>query len=112
MRRDVHYEVEEDKRTVAVTEEGVEFVEDQLGIDNLYEAVNTPLVGYLNNALKAKELYKKDKDYIVVDGEVDRKSTRLNSSHANISYAVFCLKKLWLPCGSKKAQYRRSAGRA
>ena len=45
-------------------------VEDQLGIDNLYEAANTPLVGYLNNALKAKELYKKDKDYIVRDGEV------------------------------------------
>src|SRR3712207_5624236 len=44
MRRDVHYEVEEDKRTVAVTEEGVEFVEDQLGIENLYEAVNTPLI--------------------------------------------------------------------
>ncbi len=52
-----HYEVDEAKRTVAVTEEGVEFVEDQLGIDNLYEAVNTPLVGYLNNALKAKELF-------------------------------------------------------
>ena len=45
-------------------------VEDQLGIDNLYEAVNTPLVGYLNNALKAKELYKRDSDYIVRDGEV------------------------------------------
>src|SRR3712207_5029232 len=57
MRRDTHYEVEEDKRTVAVTEEGVEFVEDQLGIDNLYEAANTPLISYLNNALKAKELF-------------------------------------------------------
>src|ERR1700712_5258333 len=68
--RDVHYEVEEGKRTVAITEEGVEKVEDQLGIDNLYESVNTPLVGYLNNALKVKELYKKDKDYIVKDGEV------------------------------------------
>ncbi|CCG04926.1 preprotein translocase subunit SecA [Blastococcus saxobsidens] len=70
MRRDVHYEVEEDKRTVAVTEEGVEFVEDQLGIENLYEAVNTPLIGYLNNALKAKELFKKDQQYIVANGEV------------------------------------------
>src|SRR6201996_894756 len=68
--RDVHYEVEEGKRTVAISEEGVEKVEDQLGIENLYESVNTPLVGYLNNALKAKELYKKDKDYIVVQGEV------------------------------------------
>ncbi|RBY80015.1 preprotein translocase subunit SecA [Blastococcus sp. TF02-09] len=70
MKRDVHYEVEEAKRTVAVTEEGVEFVEDQLGIDNLYEAVNTPLIGYLNNALKAKELFKRDQQYIVTNGEV------------------------------------------
>ncbi|WP_269442661.1 preprotein translocase subunit SecA [Jatrophihabitans cynanchi] len=70
LRRDEHYEVEEGKRTVAVTEAGVAFVEDQLGIDNLYEAANTPLVGYLNNSLKAKELYKRDKDYIVTDGEV------------------------------------------
>ncbi len=64
------YEVDEAKRTVAITERGVARVEDQLGIDNLYESVNTPLVGYLNNAIKAKELYKKDKDYIVNDGEV------------------------------------------
>src|SRR4051794_19569643 len=70
MKKDVHYEVEEAKRTVAVTEEGVEFVEDQLGIDNLYEAVNTPLIGYLNNALKSKELSKKDQQYIVSSGEV------------------------------------------
>jgi preprotein translocase subunit SecA len=70
LRRDVHYEVDERKRTVGVTEEGVTLVEDQLGIDNLYEAANTPLVGYLNNALKAKELFKKDKDYIVRDGQV------------------------------------------
>jgi preprotein translocase subunit SecA len=70
MKKDVHYEVEEGKRTVAVTEEGVAFVEDQLGIENLYEAANTPLVGYLNNALKAKELFKRDRDYIVTDGEV------------------------------------------
>ena len=50
---------------IAVTERGVARVEDRLGIDNLYESVNTPLVGYLNNAIKAKELYKRDKDYIV-----------------------------------------------
>ena len=62
--------MEEAKRTVAVTEEGVEFVEDQLGIENLYEAVNTPLIGYLNNALKAKELFKRDQQYIVTNGEV------------------------------------------
>jgi preprotein translocase subunit SecA len=70
MRNEVHYEVDERKRTVGVTEAGVQFIEDQLGIDNLYEAANSPLVGYLNNALKAKELYKRDKDYIVRDGEV------------------------------------------
>ncbi|MFK0245071.1 preprotein translocase subunit SecA [Amycolatopsis azurea] len=70
MKADIHYEVDIRKRTVGVTEKGVAFVEDQLGIDNLYEAANTPLVGYLNNALKVKELYKRDKDYIVRDGEV------------------------------------------
>src|SRR4051794_18236317 len=70
LKKDLHYEVEESKRTVAITEEGVEFVEDQLGIDNLYEAVNTPLIGYLNNALKAKELFHRDHEYIVSNGEV------------------------------------------
>jgi preprotein translocase subunit SecA len=64
------YEVDLAKRTVAPTERGVGRVEDWLGIDNLYESLNTPLVGYLNNALRAKELYKRDKDYIVNDGEV------------------------------------------
>ncbi|QSB13892.1 preprotein translocase subunit SecA [Natronosporangium hydrolyticum] len=65
------YEVDEAKRTVAITERGVAKVEDRLGIENLYEPVNTPLVGYLNNAIKAKELYRKDKEYIVnSDGEV------------------------------------------
>src|SRR4051794_20023371 len=70
LKKDTHYEVEESKRTVAITEEGVEFVEDQLGIENLYEAVNTPLIGYLNNALKAKELFHRDHEYIVSNGEV------------------------------------------
>src|SRR5690348_7103520 len=70
LKKDTHYEVEESKRTVAITEEGVEFVEDQLGIDNLYEAVNSPLISYLNNALKAKELFHKDQEYIVSNGEV------------------------------------------
>ncbi|MFE5923897.1 preprotein translocase subunit SecA [Streptomyces sp. NPDC002285] len=64
------YDVDEKKRTVAIHEAGVSKVEDWLGIDNLYESVNTPLVGYLNNAIKAKELFKKDKDYVVIDGEV------------------------------------------
>ncbi|GGK64696.1 protein translocase subunit SecA [Sphaerisporangium melleum] len=64
------YIVDEKKRTVGVLEAGVERVEDWLGIDNLYKPEHTHLVGFLNNAIKAKELYKKDKDYIVVDGEV------------------------------------------
>jgi preprotein translocase subunit SecA len=68
--KDVDYEVDEKKRTVGVLERGVERVEDYLGIENLYESANTPLVGYLNNAIKAKELFKRDKDYVVMTGEV------------------------------------------
>jgi preprotein translocase subunit SecA len=64
------YEVDEKKKTVGILEAGVEKVEDWLGIENLYESVNTPLVSFLNNAIKAKELYKKDKDYVIVNGEV------------------------------------------
>ncbi|QHO91435.1 preprotein translocase subunit SecA [Actinomyces sp. 432] len=64
------YEVDEKKRTVGVLAPGIERVEDYLGIDNLYEAENTPLIGFLNNAIKAKELFHLDKDYIVRDGEV------------------------------------------
>jgi preprotein translocase subunit SecA len=67
---DGDYQVDEKKRTVGILETGVEKVEDWLGIDNLYDSVNTPLVSFLNNALKAKELYKKDKDYVVMNGEV------------------------------------------
>ncbi|MFC7327551.1 preprotein translocase subunit SecA [Marinactinospora rubrisoli] len=70
LRRDVDYEVDEKKRTVGITESGVEKVEDWLGIENLYESVNTPLISFLNNSLKAKELYRRDKEYIVKDGEV------------------------------------------
>ncbi len=64
------YEVDEKKRTIGVLESGIERVEDYLGIDNLYESVNTPLVGFLNNAVRAKELFKRDKDYVVMDGQV------------------------------------------
>jgi preprotein translocase subunit SecA len=64
------YEVDEKKKTIGILESGVEKVEDYLGIDNLYDPVNTPLVSFLNNAIKAKELYKKDKDYVVVNDEV------------------------------------------
>jgi preprotein translocase subunit SecA len=64
------YEVDEKKRTVGVLEPGIERVEDYLGIDNLYESLNTPLIGFLNNAIKAQELFKRDKDYVVMNGEV------------------------------------------
>ncbi|MGH3169594.1 MAG: preprotein translocase subunit SecA, partial [Trebonia sp.] len=64
------YEVDEKKKTVGILEAGVEKVEDYLGIDNLYDPANTPLVSFLNNSLKAKELFKKDKDYVVMNGEV------------------------------------------
>ncbi|MEU4801859.1 preprotein translocase subunit SecA [Actinosynnema sp. NPDC023587] len=70
MKKDVHYEVDERKRTIGVSEQGVQYVEDQLGIENLYDSTNTPLVGYLQNSIKAKELFAKDKDYIVRSGEV------------------------------------------
>jgi preprotein translocase subunit SecA len=68
--RDVDYEVDEEKRTVAPTEEGIEKVERALGIDNLYDLVSSNYVHQLTQALKAKELYRRDKDYIVADGEV------------------------------------------
>ncbi|MDY6794645.1 MAG: preprotein translocase subunit SecA [Actinomycetota bacterium] len=64
------YEVEEKSRTVAVTEEGIRKVEGILGLDNLYDHVNTPLVHHLQNALKAKELYRRDVDYVVKEGQV------------------------------------------
>ena len=70
MREGIHYEVDKRKRTIGVTEEGVEYVEDQLGIDNLYAPEHSQLVSYLNNAIKAKELFERDKDYIIRKGEV------------------------------------------
>ena len=65
-----HYEIDIKKRTVGILEEGVSRVEEALGIENLYEAVNTPMIGYLNNAIRAKELFKRDKDYVVMNGEL------------------------------------------
>ncbi|MDP8956726.1 MAG: preprotein translocase subunit SecA, partial [Actinomycetota bacterium] len=70
LRRDVDYEVDEQKRTIAVLEPGIDKVEHELGIDNLYDHVNTPLVHYLHNAIRAKELYKRDVDYLVTQGDV------------------------------------------
>ncbi|MCW4384984.1 preprotein translocase subunit SecA [Salinibacterium sp. SYSU T00001] len=66
----VDYEVDEKKRTVGVLEPGIEKVEDHLGIDNLYESANTPLISFLNNSIKSVALFKKDKDYVVMNGEV------------------------------------------
>lgn len=67
---DTHYEVDEKKRTIGILEPGIDVVEDELGIESLYETAHTHLIGYLNNAIKAKELFKRDKDYIVTNGEV------------------------------------------
>jgi preprotein translocase subunit SecA len=70
LKAEADYEVDESKRTVAITEAGVAKVEEYLGVENLYEHVHTPLVHNLQNSLRAKELYKRDVDYIVKDGEV------------------------------------------
>ena len=70
LQRDEDYEVDEKKKTIGVLETAIDKVEDQLGIDNLYDTVNTPLVGFLNNAVRAKELFKRDRDYVILDGEI------------------------------------------
>jgi preprotein translocase subunit SecA len=66
----IDYEVDEKKRTIGILEPGIEKVEDYLGIENLYESTNTPLISFLNNSIRAKALFKKDKDYVVIKGEV------------------------------------------
>ena len=68
--RDADYEVDESKRIVFPTEAGVEKVEKELGLENLYDSIQQNLVHQLAVALKAKELYRRDKDYIVDAGEV------------------------------------------
>ncbi|MDQ3218048.1 MAG: preprotein translocase subunit SecA [Actinomycetota bacterium] len=70
LQRDTHYEVDEKKRTIAISEEGVSRVEELLGVDNLYDHVNVDMVHQLEVSLKAKELYKKDVEYVVQEGEV------------------------------------------
>src|SRR5688500_18262824 len=70
MVKDVDYEVDEKKRTISVLEPGITKVEDHLGIDNLYDSVNTPLISFMNNSIKAKELFRHDKEYVVMNGEV------------------------------------------
>ena len=68
--RDEDYDVDEKKKVVGILDPGITKVEDFLGIDNLYEPSNTALIGYLNNAIKAKELFLRDRDYVVTHGEV------------------------------------------
>lgn len=70
LQRNVHYEVDEKKKTIGILEVGVTKVEELLKIENLYEAANTTLIGYLNNSVRAKELFKRDKDYVVMNGEL------------------------------------------
>ena len=70
LQRDVHYEVDEKKKTIGILEDGVTKVEELLKIENLYEAANTTLIGYLNNSVRAKELFKRDKDYVGMNGEL------------------------------------------
>ncbi|WP_182377338.1 preprotein translocase subunit SecA [Nocardioides sp. WS12] len=68
--KDTDYEVDEKKRTISVLEDGITRVEDHLGIENLYESANTPLISFLHNSIKAKELFRNDKEYVVMEGEV------------------------------------------
>jgi preprotein translocase subunit SecA len=70
LQRDVDYEVDEEKRTVVPTEEGIERVEKALGVENLYDIGSVGYVHQLTKALQAKELYRRDKEYIVQGGEV------------------------------------------
>ncbi len=70
LERDEHYDVDEEKRMVAITDEGISRVEEILEINNLYDGVQGDLVHQLNAALRAKELFHRDKDYLVGDGEV------------------------------------------
>ncbi len=70
LKADVDYEVEEKQRAVGILEPGIDKIEKALGIENLYEPENTPLIGFLNNAVKAKELFRRDREYVVQGGEV------------------------------------------
>jgi preprotein translocase subunit SecA len=70
LQRDRDYEVDEAKKTVVPTEEGIGRVEEALGVANLYEHVNQNFVHQLQAALRGKELFKRDVDYVVADGEV------------------------------------------
>ncbi|GAB3998897.1 preprotein translocase subunit SecA [Nocardioides marmoraquaticus] len=70
LHKDADYEVDEKKRTISILGPGITKVEDYLGIENLYESANTPLISFLNNSIKAKELFRNDKEYVVLNDEV------------------------------------------
>lgn len=70
LRRDTHYDVDEKKKQVAPTEEGVSMVEKILGVENLYGDGSHDYIHFLQAALRAKEIFVRDKDYIIVDGQV------------------------------------------
>ena len=70
LNKDEDYEVDEKKRTISILGPGITKVEDYLGIENLYESANTPLISFLNNSIKAKELFRNDKEYVVINDEV------------------------------------------
>ena len=71
MKRDVHYEIEESKRQIHPTEIGIEHVEKKLGVDNLYEETAVNYLHYLTASLRARELYSRDVDYIVSNGQLN-----------------------------------------
>jgi preprotein translocase subunit SecA len=70
LRKDDHYEVDEAKRQVITTEDGVAQVEKFLGVENMYDHTNVDLVHHLDVALKAKTLYQRDVDYVIANGEI------------------------------------------
>ena len=70
MKEDIHYEIEESKKQIHPTEAGIELVEKQLGVNNLYEHTETNFIHYLTASLRAKAIYLKDVDYIVSDGQL------------------------------------------
>jgi preprotein translocase subunit SecA len=81
LERGAHYDVDERAQTVSLTERGTQVVEEHFGVGNLYAEPNLPLVHHVQNALKAKECYRKDRDYVVTGGQaviIDQTSGRLH----------------------------------
>jgi preprotein translocase subunit SecA len=76
-----HYETDRRAQTVSLTDSGAQAVEEHFGVSNLYEELNLPLFHYVRNALRAKECFRKDRDYLVTDGQaviIDQTSGRLH----------------------------------